>query len=136
MVGLKKKIKCPERKNQSVFLIEILLSNKCEWININPRSIYLHIIDNNLDIKTKEKNFYQTKEWIALRNKALRKYGRFCMKCGKSHVEIHVDHIKPRSKFPELELDFSNLQVLCKSCNKEKSNLHCTDYRPKSNIYK
>ena len=53
------------------------------------------------------------------------------MKCGKSHVEIHVDHIRPRSKFPKLELDFDNLQVLCKSCNKEKSNLHSTDYRPK-----
>jgi 5-methylcytosine-specific restriction endonuclease McrA len=30
---------------------------------------------------------------------------------------LHVDHIKPRSKFPRLAIDINNLQVLCADCN-------------------
>jgi len=43
---------------------------------------------------------------------------------------MHVDHIRPRSKSPSLELDPDNLQVLCKACNLGKSNLDDTDFRP------
>ena len=39
---------------------------------------------------------------------------------------MHVDHVKPRSKFPELALDLSNLQVLCNLCNVAKSNVDMT----------
>jgi 5-methylcytosine-specific restriction endonuclease McrA len=42
---------------------------------------------------------------------------------------MHVDHILPRSKFPELELDIDNLQVLCEECNLAKSNIDTTDWR-------
>ncbi|MFC6439812.1 HNH endonuclease [Bowmanella sp. JS7-9] len=30
---------------------------------------------------------------------------------------LHVDHVKPRAKFPELALDINNLQILCETCN-------------------
>lgn len=55
------------------------------------------------------------------------------MKCGASK-RIHVDHIFPRSKYRHLELDFSNLQVLCEGCNVEKSNTDFTDYRTDDQI--
>ncbi|RYZ77711.1 MAG: hypothetical protein EOP05_00795 [Proteobacteria bacterium] len=42
---------------------------------------------------------------------------------------MHVDHIKPRSKYPHLELEFSNLQVLCRQCNFGKSNKYEDDFR-------
>jgi len=129
----KTKTPIPERRDQSLFLLKILLSGKCEWINKNPRIAYITSpLSKNKNHRTKKLGFYESKAWQTLRKKVLRKYGRFCMKCGKSHVEIHVDHIKPRSLFPELELDFDNLQVLCKACNLKKSNLHNTDYRPKN----
>ena len=53
------------------------------------------------------------------------------MVCGASGKQtvLHVDHIKPRSKYPELALDPNNLQVLCKDCNLGKSNLYNTDWR-------
>ena len=73
--------------------------------------------------------FYQTDEWRTLRLSVIDAYGRRCMKCCETDGEIHVDHIKPRSKYPELSLTFSNLQVLCRRCNQEKSNFHETDYR-------
>jgi len=53
------------------------------------------------------------------------------MRCKASGngVIIHVDHIKPRSLFPKLELVFDNMQVLCKKCNLDKGNKNDIDYR-------
>ena len=74
-------------------------------------------------------DFYDSKRWLSLRMKVLEHYGRQCMKCLRVDGEMHVDHIKPRSRFPELSLTFENLQVLCRDCNLEKLNYHATDYR-------
>ena len=56
------------------------------------------------------------------------------MMCGRSpkmhSVVIHVDHIKPRSIYPDLSLEFTNLQLLCADCNLGKSNKYDTDWRP------
>lgn len=40
---------------------------------------------------------------------------------GYYYVPLVVDHIKPVALFPKLEYDESNLQVLCKWCNKVKT---------------
>ena len=61
--------------------------------------------------------FYNSNEWRQLRYLAIMKYGRRCMSCGLTIKEVHVDHIKPRSKYPKLSLCLSNLQILCKDCN-------------------
>lgn len=83
---------------------------------------------NNIEIK----GFYDSDNWQYLRKLTLDTYGCVCMKCHAKNTEMHVDHIKPRSKYPELELDKDNLQVLCKSCNMEKSNNNEIDYRTKN----
>ena len=75
--------------------------------------------------------FYETKEWRELRYKILRKYPRKCMLCNAENKELHVDHIKPKSIYPELALDATNLQILCKECNLGKSNLYIDDFREK-----
>jgi uncharacterized protein (TIGR02646 family) len=78
--------------------------------------------------------FYKSKEWRKLRYQVLRKYSAECMCCGRSKkndgVVIHVDHVKPKSKYPKLALDFTNLQLLCEDCNLGKSNIDETDWRP------
>lgn len=80
------------------------------------------------------KDFYKSNDWQMLRVRVLEKYSCCCMMCGMSPKEhgivIHVDHIKPRSKHPELSLDFNNLQLLCEDCNIGKMNRYETDYRP------
>lgn len=53
-----------------------------------------------------QESFYKTDEWRRLR------------------------YIRPRSRFPELELDLSNLQVLCEDCNLGKGGWDSTDWRP------
>lgn len=65
--------------------------------------------------------FYRTREWRSIRWDVISRSNGKCSVCGKSNKEhgiiIHVDHVKPRSKFPELELDKNNLQILCEECN-------------------
>jgi len=76
-------------------------------------------------------DFYKTSRWRSLRENALKLYGSSCCKCGNPNKDLppEVDHIKPRSKYPELALSINNLQVLCKHCNSSKGNHHTTDYR-------
>ena len=85
---------------------------------------------------TKKDNseFYASDEWRALRMRVIEKNESKCMACGRSPknhgVVIHVDHIKPRSKYPQLSLAFDNLQLLCEDCNFGKGNKYITDWRP------
>jgi 5-methylcytosine-specific restriction endonuclease McrA len=77
--------------------------------------------------------FYDSDEWRNIRYQALKIHGGACQCCGNrasADKPLHVDHIKPRSKFPELELDLNNLQVLCKDCNLGKRAWDQTDWRP------
>jgi 5-methylcytosine-specific restriction endonuclease McrA len=84
--------------------------------------------------KAHDPKFYHSDEWRMLRVRVLEKYECKCMMCGRSpkvhKIIIHVDHIKPISKYPELCLEFNNLQLLCEDCNIGKSNKYETDYRP------
>jgi hypothetical protein len=78
------------------------------------------------------RGFYWSDEWRAVRYVALRRSRGVCELCGTPPSvgkPLHVDHIKPRSKYPELELDASNLQVLCADCNLGKSNRDEIDWR-------
>jgi hypothetical protein len=76
--------------------------------------------------------FLGSVEWRKIRYQALKLHGAKCQCCGATRKEgaiIQVDHIKPRSRFPELELKLSNLQVLCRDCNLGKRARDETDWR-------
>jgi len=76
--------------------------------------------------------FYVSDEWRRVRYEALRRHGGKCQCCGARptlELPLHVDHIKPRSRFPELALSVDNLQVLCKDCNFGKGASDMTDWR-------
>lgn len=83
-------------------------------------------------------SFYDSSAWRALRFDVLKESNGCCCLCGRSHrahgVEIHVDHIKPKSLYPELALTKSNLQCLCKDCNLGKSNRDDTDWRTATDV--
>jgi hypothetical protein len=112
-----------------------------DWVKVMNKRRYAlpvkHIIKegkvktdpNLLGIGTKK--FYETREWQTLRYNTLKKYGCECMVCHRKNIEMHVDHIKPISKFPTLALEMSNLQVLCRDCNLGKGNTDSIDWRPK-----
>lgn len=76
--------------------------------------------------------FYLSPEWRALRYLALKNCGAVCQCCGaraSDGVQLHVDHVLPRSRFPKLALSLENLQVLCVDCNIGKGAWDCTDWR-------
>ena len=75
--------------------------------------------------------FYKSKAWRKLRYQVLLLRGPVCCLCGatrKDGVVLHVDHIKPRYQYPELELDIDNLQVLCEDCNMGKGGSDDTNW--------
>jgi hypothetical protein len=77
-------------------------------------------------------DFYLSREWRELRYEALVKNNGKCECCGAGKhtgAVLHVDHIYPRSLFPDKELDLDNLQILCSECNMGKSNKDFTDWR-------
>lgn len=85
--------------------------------------------------RTQWEGVLSTFDWWELSQAAIKIYGPICMRCRDGTFgpgAICVDHIRPRSEVPELALDMSNLQILCKRCNKEKGNSEIADYRPKN----
>lgn len=79
----------------------------------------------------RSKNFYSSQRWKNLRFKALA-IQKKCGLCGLSPNDgavLSVDHIKPRTIYPELALNIDNLQVLCMDCNSGKGNTHIKDFR-------
>lgn len=105
-------------------------------ILLTPREIRKKkkiVIENRIENRRqKDKDFFESREWRELRYRVLLKHGRRCMCCGATPdqgVILHVDHVKPRSRYPELELSFDNLQVLCENCNLGKGAWDQTDFR-------
>lgn len=77
-------------------------------------------------------SFYASEAWRVVRYQALKKYAGACQCCGVrggAGTPLHVDHIKPRSRYPELALEITNLQVLCQDCNLGKLAWDQTDWR-------
>lgn len=77
--------------------------------------------------------FFNSAAWQRLRYEVLSESDGKCCLCGRCYredgVALEVDHIKPRSRFPNLSLEKSNLQVLCFDCNRGKGNRDITDWR-------
>ncbi len=97
-----------------------------DWVE--ERTTYAPKPRKRLQFKTDD--FCDSKPWRELRAKVIDFYGRQCMKCKGVGDIIQVDHIKPKSLYPELALDFRNMQVLCIHCNKDKGQV-TADYRSK-----
>ena len=78
---------------------------------------------------SKRHRFIRSEEWRAVRSLIFDRYPAQCMRCG-SNEKLCVDHIKPKSRYPELALEPSNMQVLCWPCNRSKGFTDESDYRP------
>lgn len=63
--------------------------------------------------------FYTSTAWKKLRKEALER-DLCCVICGASGSYLTADHIIPRSAEPDLELELSNIRILCKSCDNKR----------------
>lgn len=92
---------------------------------IIPKNVKLDVIIDGKHNKT-----YSTKhiKWLAFRKKWLldnppNHEGYYeCYICGRWILakEVTLDHILPRSRRPDLVLDYSNIRPCCASCNFSK----------------
>ena len=144
IVNVKKTRIVKVKRNKETKLLEELA---CKESIIKSLMIYLDVIGHDSkaiikrltqEIKKDKKHrapadeFYKSRAWIKLRYDTLVKFNGRCQCCGATKsdgVNIQVDHIKPKSKFPHLALDPENVQVLCKDCNVGKFNTDFTDWR-------
>ena len=95
--------------------------------SMNDQLIGLYDDPDFKAIGRREPSFYWSPEWRVMRQEVFLNLGKKCLRCGSTE-NLHIDHIKPRSKYPELELVLENLQVLCMMCNLKKSNRDETNY--------
>lgn len=63
---------------------------------------------------------YSPAEWAEARRDTFATHGRVCWRC--AGYAAQVDHVKPKSLFPELALVRSNLRPICWPCNRAKNN--------------
>jgi|SRR6476646_2732734 len=77
----------------------------------------------------------QGKQWKA---SFLKECGYHCPECNIWLTEYNstIDHKLPRRKYPWLGWDVSNLWVLCKSCNKAKSDKNWSEYIKAVRLYR
>jgi hypothetical protein len=79
--------------------------------------------------------FYRSHRWRRLRIDALEgnreRYGALTCECCLTTRtgQWHVDHVRPRARYPQLALEPTNLQVLCADCNLGKGTRYATDWR-------
>ena len=103
------------------------------WLLEESESFIENIVSTAKAKKSVGPNFSKSVAWKAVRFEALKASNGGCCLCGRSNREhgviLHVDQIKPKSKWPELALTLSNLQVLCEDCNMGKGNRDDTDWR-------
>jgi hypothetical protein len=73
---------------------------------IDGRTPENHIIRNSPEYKQWRKLVFERDKYT-------------CVFCGKIGGELHADHIKPFSKYPELRLELSNGRTLCRPCHEK-----------------
>lgn len=103
-------------------------------LSVEGRTLRIASLNSNVEFKAPKKprdSFYTSREWADVRREVMSLYAHQCMKCGTGE-RIQVDHIKPRSLWPHLELAIDNCQLLCEQCNSRKSNKETSDYRSAS----
>jgi hypothetical protein len=117
------------REKESIRLIEMNETRS----NVEGLKSQLQVIENQIVLKTQEllnkdmlkfilsDQFYNSTDWKKVRDQALATLENVCVQCG-TNQKLSVDHIYPRSKFPEKALELSNTQILCLRCNSSKGN--------------
>jgi hypothetical protein len=96
----------------------------------------MNLIDKDFDRRKSLIEFFvarkisrpNTTNYLNKKVKLFGEYGNLCMCCGEKRY-LTIDHIYPKSLYPEYTNNPNNLQLLCVTCNNEKGVL-LVDFRP------
>lgn len=112
----RKKIRTIERLETSLKRVELSLKKE----KVKNNSIGFKITNKKDELfalaNTSAEYFYRTKTWKQFRFYAFSKKEKVCCKCN-STKDLQLDHIQPRSIYPEKAFTLENVQILCKECN-------------------
>lgn len=72
-----------------------------------------------------DKNFYSSARWVKLRAAFLAEHPLCadCQRQGRLTPAVHVHHVKERKTYPDLALDWDNLESACVPCHNAKRSL-------------
>lgn len=97
-------------------------------VKLDKKDHKSQLLVNKIKLKYDPRNQFNTwktsqegKQW---KKQKYQQQQNCCSIC-KKKIELkgsHIDHIKPISKYPNLSLTLSNLQIACWQCNTSKSN--------------
>lgn len=96
--------------------------NSKKWRLLNPDRYKEDQLNSNAR-KAGIPGNIRIEEW----NSLCKKYGRKCLKCGRSDIKLTIDHVIPLSLGGQNNI--GNVQPLCLYCNQSKKN-KIIDYRP------
>ena len=133
----------PQETNQT----ESENSMQLRWSSLRPRNCHKCGSVNHTSLlcpwvkrKPLSPKGKQFKKWRQARDEWLKENKApyyFCYICGKSMTrsQLTLDHIKARSRSPELRYSLDNLQPCCAACNHDKGSLSLEQYLKKRDAY-
>ena len=99
-----------------------LVNSRLDQLLQNSQKI-INQIKQKYEPRTEFNRWRNSEEGKLWKEQQYQKQKQCCAIC-QQKIELkwsHIDHIKPLSRYPELSLDLSNLQIACGSCNISKS---------------
>ena len=99
------------------------LANRQRWARSHSKDYehrYNTVTRYRNDTKSKQYQFYHTRQWQALRQQALDRDHYVCQYCGKPNSNV-VDHIRPVEAFPDDKDNIKNLATICRKCHYKKT---------------
>jgi 5-methylcytosine-specific restriction endonuclease McrA len=95
-------------------------------IEMQRKTIYQDLLAKELQQRIEDEQFYNSPEWKILREAFLRRQKKVngyyvCYICQQAiWYDVTIDHLQPRSKFPDRALEASNLRLAHRRCNSSK----------------
>lgn len=99
------------------------LANRQRWARAHGKQYqrkYNTVTRYRNDTKSKQYNFYRTRQWQELRQRTLDRDHYICQYCGQPNSKT-VDHIVPIEFDQSLMASIDNLAVICRKCHRLKT---------------
>ena len=99
------------------------LANRQRWARAHGKQYqrkYNTVTRYRNDTKSKQYNFYRTRQWQELRQRTLDRDHYICQYCGQPNSNT-VDHIVPIEFDESLMASIDNLAVICRKCHRLKT---------------
>lgn len=99
------------------------LANRQRWARAHGKQYqrkYNTVTRYRNDTKSKQYNFYRTRQWQELRQRTLDRDHYICQYCGQPNSKT-VDHIVPIEFDQSLMASIDNLATTCRRCHRKKT---------------